>query len=403
MTTLAAVVAIPAAGCSSGSSSNTNSSSGATKETVTIGVLTDVTGLGSASDKQVADGVKAGVVAAARQGYKIKYSVADTASNPGQVLPAARNLVTQGHALAVISNTALLFGAAPYLTKAGIPVIGAAQDGPEWTTSKNMFSVYGALNANKVTDIYGQIYKKLGVTKVGALGYGISPVSKLAAEGAAASAQAVGLKVAYLNANFPFGSTNVQPIASAMKNAGVQGFQSATQSATTFSLVTALRNLGVDIKVPLMSTGYGGELLTAGAATKAAAKGVYFLLGFEPMEMNTPATKQFGADLKAAGVTEPAGYAMYNGYASVLMLIQALKAAGPHPSHSSLLTALSNIHSFTAGGLFGDHTLDPGNRSDYVTGVDNCQWLTQFDGTKFTLVNGALPICGKIVPGKTVS
>jgi hypothetical protein len=47
--------------------------------------------------------------------------------------------------------------------------------------------------------------------------------------------------------------------------------------------------------------------------------------------------------------------------------------------------------------------LDPSNRTDYVTGVDNCQWLTRFDGTKFELVDGATPICGQLVPGKTVS
>ena len=352
-TTLSAVVALTAAACGSsstskpagGSTPSTGSgTASATKATVTIGVLTDVTGLASASDKQVTDGVKAGIVAAARDGYRIKYVLADTASNPAQVSTAAQKLVSQDHVTAVISNTALLFAAAPFLTRMGIPVIGAAQDGPEWTTSKNMFSVFGALNAHKVTDIYGKIYQKLGATKVGAIGYGISPVSKLAAEGAAASAESVGLKVPYLNANFAFGSTDVQPIALAMKSAGVEGFQSATTSATTFSLVAALRNLGVDIKAPLMSTGYGGELLTAGTATQQAAKGVYFLVAYEPMEMNTAATKRFAADLKAAGVTEPPGYAMYNGYASVLMLVQALKAAGANPSRASVLTALSGIH-----------------------------------------------------------
>ncbi len=362
-----------------------------------------MTGLGSASDKQVGDGVKAGVIAAARAGYDIQFTVADTASNPGNVLPAAQKLVIQNHVLAVVSNSALTFGAAPYLTKTGVPVIGAAQDGPEWTTSKNMFSVYGALNAHKVTDIYSQIWKKLGVTKVGALGYGISPVSKLAAEGSAASAQAGGVDVPYLNANFAFGSTDVQPVALAMKSAGVQGFTSATTSATTFSLVNSLRNIGADIKAPLVSTGYGGELLDSGAATMQAAKGVYFLLGFEPIEMNTPATQQFSADLKAAGVTAAPSYSVYNGYASVLMLVQALKAAGSNPSRASLLTALQNMHSFTAGGLLGSHTLDPNNRTDYVTGVDNCQWLTRFDGTKFELVSGATPICGQLVPGKTVN
>ena len=55
---------------------------------------------------------------------------------------------------------------------------------------------------------------------------------------------------------------------------------------------------------------------------------MYFSLGFEPIEMQTAATKQFASDLKAAGVSGQATSAEYNGYTSIGLLVRALKAAG---------------------------------------------------------------------------
>jgi hypothetical protein len=64
---------------------------------------------------------------------------------------------------------------------------------------------------------------------------------------------------------------------------------------------------------------------------------------------------------------------------------------------------LSGIHHFTAGGLYGTHSLDINDRTGIVSGVDNCYWITQLSGSTFKLVSGADPICGTVIPGKTVS
>ena len=66
--------------------------------------LPAVGGLTPGSGDFPAAGVRAGVVAAARSGYDISFTVADTTSNPGAVLPAAQKLVTQDHALAVVKH-----------------------------------------------------------------------------------------------------------------------------------------------------------------------------------------------------------------------------------------------------------------------------------------------------------
>jgi hypothetical protein len=120
--------------------------------------------------------------------------------------------------------------------------------------------VYGALDTTKVATTAGAFFKMEGVSVLGAQGQGTSPGSAESAKGAVVSAQVAGLKVGYLNANFPFGSANVQPIALAKKSAGVDGF-TATVDPNTGALATALRQAGDALKVALLPTGYGGDFL----------------------------------------------------------------------------------------------------------------------------------------------
>ena len=385
----------PTGGASSSSGGTGTSNAPAVKATITVGVLSDFTGPAASGNKTVTDGVKAGVVYAARNGITVKFIEADTATNPATALSAAQKLVTQNHVSVVIAHSAITFAASTYLTAHGIAVIGAGEDGPEWTKSKNMFSVFGALHTTKVSDTLGKFYKMQGVTTVGAVGYSISPLSSESAKASIASAQSVGLKKGYLNASFPFGSTDVQPVVLAMKSAGVDGFTATTDPNTAFSLVTGMKQAGVNYKVAIFATGYGGDLTQAGPGALNAAQGVYFSLGYEPIEMNTTATKQFVSDLSAAGVKGKPTYADYNAYTSIGLLVRALKADGGSTKSSDIITALSNVHDWNALGLFGDHKLDINDRDNIVGGTDNCSWITKLNGSNFELVPNADPICGK--------
>lgn len=404
----AAAIAIAAAGCSSSKSSSTTgattaTSGGGANHTITIGVLTDLTGPAASGNKTSPQGVAAGAVIAAKQGWTIKYVTGDTQTSPSESLTAAQKMVQQDHVSAVIAVSALTFGAAQYLTQQGIPVIGVAEDGPEWIKSQNMFSVFGFLDGTKVSTTFGQFMKMEGVTNVGAVGYSISPGSSEAAKGSAVSAQQAGLKVGYLNASFPFGSTNVAPEVLAMKSAGVNGFTATVDPNTGFSLISGLRQAGVSIKAALLPTGYGGDLLQAGPGALQSGQGVYFSLSFEPIEMHTAATEEFAAALKSAGVTGEPTYAEYAGYTSVGLLLDALKATGPNPTHAALITALNGVKGFDALGLLGTHNFDMNNRAGTATGIDSCLYVTKLSGSSFELVPGADPICGSVIPGKTVS
>ncbi|HXW35276.1 MAG TPA: ABC transporter substrate-binding protein [Acidimicrobiales bacterium] len=405
---VASVLALLAAGCSSNSSgsptgSATGSTTGSAAHTYTIGLLTDLTGVASTNNQTSVEGVKAGVHWAAQHGYNIKYVVADTASSPSGVSSAINELVQQDHVFAVVSVSSLTFLDSNSLTAAGIPVVGAAEDGPEWITAPNMFSVFGPIDFTRVATTSGLVFKNLGATNVGTIGYGISPSSSGAAASSAASARAVGLKTGYVNTNLPFGSTNVGPVVLGMKSAGVNGVSGSVDSNTFFSLVTGLKQSGANLKVALSPTGYGGDILNAGPGAVQSAQGVYFLSSFEPVEMQTAATQQFQSNLKAVGVHGDPTYGEYVGYTSIGLLVQGLEAAGSSPTQASLIKGLSGITNFNALGLFGSHTLDLSDRTATVIGVDNCYWITKLSGSTFDLVPGMDPICGTIVQGKTVS
>lgn len=179
-----AVIMAVAAGCSSSSKSSSSStstpsgtsSSGGT-HTISVGILTDVTGAAASGNKSSVQGVEAGAVIAKQDGWTLKTYVGDTQTSPTGALSAAKTLVEQDHVGVILTVSAITFGGAPYLTQQGVPVVGAPEDGPEWLTSMNMFPVYGYLDTTKVSTVYGQFFKMDGVTNVGALGYSISPSS----------------------------------------------------------------------------------------------------------------------------------------------------------------------------------------------------------------------------------
>jgi ABC-type branched-subunit amino acid transport system substrate-binding protein len=388
---VAATVLAMVAGCSS------SSNSAGSGKTINVGVLTDLTGAAASGNSTSLRGAQAGVVLAKRDGYTIKLFQGDTATSPASALTAAQKLVQQNHVVAVVANSALTFSAAPFLTAQNIPVVGLAEDSNEWNTSKNMFPITGPYQTNVVTSTYGDYFKMEGVSDLGSLGYSVSPSSAGAAKTAAASARAAGIRVGYLNANFPFGSTNVAPEAIAMKNAGVNGFTATVDPNTSFALITALRQNNVSIKAALLPTGYGGDLTQAGPGAVQAGQGVSFSLAFEPVEMNTSATQQFQKDLQAAGFSSEPTFAEYNGYVSMGLLVRAFKAAGSNITPASIITALSGIHNWNALGLWGGRTLDINDRTQKINGVDNCQWMAKLAGNAFQLVPGADPLCGKTI------
>jgi hypothetical protein len=278
-------------------------------------------------------------------------------------------------------------------------------DASEWITDANMFSIIGTQNYNNVYSQPGLFFKMVGVTNLASLGYSISPSSSLVAKSSAVAAEQYGIKVGYLNANFPFGGTNTGPTVLAMKSAGVDGFTGSIETNTVFALLNDLRNAGVTLKAALMATGYGGDLVQGGPGAVQAAQGVYFLTSFEPVELHTAATQQFQSDLKTyANVSTAPTFAEYQGYVSIDAMVQGLKAAGSNPTQASFINAMLGLSNYAGANLWSGHTLNFAvSARGKASGIDNCWWITQFQRTAFHPVTNMNPLCGALIPGKTVS
>ncbi len=406
-----AVVLMVAAACSSSSksgSSPTTAGSGAAgsaaSKTYAIGLMGDFTGAASADSKDMPLAAQARIGLAATQGYKIKLYTADTTSTPAGALSAAKKLVEQDHVFAVVAISDLTFGAVPYLSSHGIPVIGASFDGSEWNTNRNMFSVFGFANYSTAETTTGEFFKRVGVTTIGGVGYQIIPSSADAVKALAPSAAAAGLKVGYLNAQFPLGGTNVGPEVLAMKQAGVDGVAMEIEQNSGFAIVTGMRQEGVAPKAAIYGAGYGSDLLESGPGALQEAQDGYFQLEYEPVEMHTQATESFQNNLKKyAGYTKVPGLNEYVAYLSVDLFVDGLQKAGANPSQASFINTLLGITNYDGAGLWGGHTLSMAMSSRGVggAGAGNCIWFPQFKGSQFVVTSNINPVCGTVITSQS--
>ena len=394
---LAAAATLVAAACSSSSHA---SGSG---QTYTVGLLADMTGITASGNASSVQGLEAGIDLAKSEGYHIKYVLADTGSSVSGALTAAQKLVDEDHVFAVMAESSFTFVAASFLNSHGVPVIGSAEDGPEWLTDGNMFSPYGAgIGSGTVPVITttGAAMRLEGVTNAGILAYNYV-TSTLAGKEEAKSIEDAGIKIGYLNLAFPLSSANTQPVALAMKNDKVDGFVAPLSPATALSVIEDLKQLGVTLKGAFLFNGYGGDLKTGGPGAQQAAQGVFFGVEYEPVEMHTAATVQLQHYLQGVGVTGDPTFAEYNAYLSIAMMVEGLRAAGANPTRSHFIGALDGVR-WNAIGLLGNHYQLAGNREAHPSGIDGCTWLTQLEGSKFNLVPGGDPICGTSVAGQSV-
>jgi branched-chain amino acid transport system substrate-binding protein len=122
------------------------STPGVTSNTITLGLITELTGPGAA----VATGMVRSAEARIEQqnaeggvyGRKIKLIAEDDETNPVTDKTATAALISKG-VFGVIDDSAVTFGGYKLLQQAGVPVTGGAYDGPEWyeKPNTNMFSI----------------------------------------------------------------------------------------------------------------------------------------------------------------------------------------------------------------------------------------------------------------------
>jgi branched-chain amino acid transport system substrate-binding protein len=404
-----AAVGLAAAGCGSSSSGSGSSGGSSSKSPITIGYISDLTGVAASTFADSPGGVQAVVAqvnaAGGINGHPINLVIKDDASSLAGNLSASQSLVQNDHAVAIIDYSSFAFAGASYLNKAGIPVVGSAFDGPEWATYSNMFTWAAPLESPVLGQLHtytslGVFLKDLGVTSFGGLGYGISPSSTDSILEANQSAQSQGIKVCYTNNSVPFGAVDFTADVLQIKNAGCQAVAGSFVEASDLALSTAMSQAGLGKVTQIYFTGYD-QATTATAADSAGFNNdwVQASINFSPP---SAAGSAFLSLLKKYDKSYSGGipdFGLYGAAISAQLVMYGLKLAGANPTSQSFSTALRQVNSWNDNGLFISPVSFTGFGTEAMFPQTGCAYYEQLVNGQWHAYDGK-PICGSLLTQK---
>ncbi len=412
----AALVPLMTVACSSGSgttagggaafSTGSSSAPGVTATSVTVGLLTSLTGPVAAGFTTVATGFKARVALQNAQGgvngRHINLVLGDDQGTTTGALSAAQTLVQQKQVFATGMVSVVGFAAQPYLTRQAVPVTGTPLDGPEWSPpNSNMFPTSGSPGPSfPAPATYGAFFKRQAATNVAVVANN-SPSAVAAAKNLGASAKAAGLKATYINTTIPFTQLgSFGSIVQQMKQENVDGIFIAMEPTAGFALLEAMKQAGMHVKAYLMTLAPPAAVFQNPQAA-AAAEGMWVPSHWVPVGLHTPATEAFLAALRTyAHQTSAPDENEYDGWAAASAIIKGLQVAGKNPTRASFMSGLRAVTKFTADGLL----VSPANmKASFGTDAEgpgpapgDCYWYSQYQGTAW--VPDRQPVCGGLVP-----
>ena len=409
----AVVAAIGAAtACSSSSTtgatgSSTSNAGAAASKTITLGILTPLTGpVASSFGQATIQGAQARIDLANADhelpgGETVKLVSVDEGSSPQTSLAGTQQLVQNDHVFSVLAAGAFFYGAYRWAAQQNVPVVGDGIDGPEWNSSQypNMFAAFGSTD-DSYPSYTGMpaFFKSQGGSSYCGVGYN-APSTVGNGEAMVGSMKAAQIPVPYTNFGIAPGNANFTSIALSIKQSGCNILGSQMTLGDTLNLITALKNANVSLKATFIQGGYGQDLLDQ-PSSLSSAQGVDMAAGYQPSSLNTSATQSLMAALKTyAGWTKPYPAAgMEWGWFTADTAIEGLKVAGANPTQQSFISNLRKVTSFDHGGLtcpvnyavFGDTNQQfPGN----------CTWMVKVEGSQFVSLTGPSPIKIVTIPG----
>jgi ABC-type branched-subunit amino acid transport system substrate-binding protein len=378
---------------------------GVTAKTITLGYIYPATGVAASISQNGIKGFEARIARQNAQGgvdgRKIEYETIDDQSS-GANLTGAQDLVQNRHVFAVVNQSPFAFLSYRWLLDHGVPMVGAGTDGTYYQQKGNENVLSSSGNATVFGDLTydttARAMKLAGAKKVAALAYG-------AATSSVASAKAfmnyavpgVGLDAAYTNTSLDFGSSDVGPPVLGIKNAGADSVYLPMASATNVAVVQGLQQSGVEMKASVLATGYGQDFLDSPAA-QGFPSSAFFLTSYKPVELKTPETKKFQADLKKyAKFTGVPDFGVYNGYVIADMIIKGLEKTGGAPTRQGLIDGVHGLGLYDQAGL-GCQPVDLSLAGRGKPPAKSCGYVLQVKDGKFV----PFPKSGKPVVGKLV-
>jgi len=400
VTVLASVLVLAA--CSSSGGGSTASSAGAASTgkfpngTLTVGLMTSLTGVSAPTYSDAEAGVQMAFntinAAGGVNGQQLKFVSADDQSTAAGALAAAQKLVLQDHVSIVLVFDNVSEGAVGFLEQNNIPTLGAANGEVDWLNGQHpqFFDVQGNKDPDAVAPGFGLYAKSQGATICGALGASDlgTPILNISVANVQ-SCVAAGLKAGPVIGDVPYGSPDIGPAALQIQSANVDAVYMTQQDTTATAFIQRLTQLGVKLKASLIPTGYTETTLT-NKATNAALQGQGFSVQMVPVEADTPGAKAFKAALDAYGYVGPPSYSAEIGWMTGWELQAGLAKFGkPNPTKEQYITALRSVTNFDADGALAPDKI---NFSQYNVKY-SCLWMVKLEGTAFVSVPGS-PFCG---------
>jgi branched-chain amino acid transport system substrate-binding protein len=400
VTVLASVLVLAA--CSSSGGGSTASSAGATSTgkfpngTLTVGLMTSLTGVSAPTYADAEAGVQMAFntinAAGGVNGQQLKFVAADDQSTAAGALAAAQKLVLQDHVSIALVFDNVSEGAVGFLEQNNIPTLGAANGEVDWLNGQHpqFFDVQGSEDPSAVAPGFGLYAKSQGATICGALGASDlgTPILNISVANVQ-SCVAAGLKAGPVIGDVPYGSPDIGPAALQIQSAKVDAVYMTQQDTTAISFIQRLTQLGVKLKASLIPTGYTESTLT-NKATNAALQGQGFSVQMVPIEANTPGAKAFKAALDAYGYVGPPSYSAEIGWMTGWELQAGLAKFGkPNPTKEQFITALRSVTNFDADGALAPEKINFAHYNNKYS----CLWMVKLEGNAFVSVPGS-PFCG---------
>jgi branched-chain amino acid transport system substrate-binding protein len=376
---------------------------------ISIGFISSQTGGASSSYVGSQWGAEARIdaqnAAGGVNGHMLRLVLEDDQSSPAANQTAAQELVQSKKVFGVIEDSSFTFGASKYLNQEGVPVTGAAIDGPEWAAqpNTNMFSVTvpddGSVGGKYYTYTNeANFIKAIGITKLAGVVYNIESAIQ-SMSGIFQTAQLQGIKNCYVDTSVPFGDVNFTATALSIKSAGCDGVTGVSLLATDIALSAALNEAGVKTE-QVYPTAYDQNLLSQKSALNSM-QGDYTEADVNFQTPNAAAETML-TDLKKY-TAFPGGIPSLNilqGYTAADLMIDGLKLAGPNPTRASFISNLRQVDNYTAGGLYPSGVTFKGFGTAAQLPPTSCSYWMKIVPTGYMPYKGGASICGKLVSVK---
>ncbi|MCZ0978257.1 ABC transporter substrate-binding protein [Streptomyces diastatochromogenes] len=372
--------------CNSASTGGSSASSvrGVTADSIKVGGIVSMTSASGYSKKDTDLGARARYDRANAEGgvngRKIEYLGAeDDGQDPSRNLAAARKLVQQDKVFAVSPMSSVTFAGADFLDGQKVPTVGWGTL-PSFCGPKHLYGFNGCLVPMPGGTLNQTWPEGLAAVLGGARGKSVALIAgdndagKFGIRTFTQGFKAAGFQVPYAKAAVPatsmpsdWSAYTKEILRSGPGGTAPDAVVSVMQTPYNIGLFTALKRSGYK-GVLSDPTDYDPGLLTKDA-TKQALDGVHVLLQFQPFESDSPAMRQFKADIKkaAGGKDVPLNLHMMTGYMSADLFLSIAKRAGKDLTVESFQKAADGFSD--TGTLVGDRAEPKGQKESFGCGA----------------------------------